>query len=80
MEPPYDQIWYVDDEKGIIRYYLRNASGSFMLADEKEPGNPLWTEGEITKFNPIDGTPVDSVCVAWEEERRAIKIILKEEM
>jgi hypothetical protein len=81
METPYDDVWYADDEKGIIRYYIRNDKNDFMFAKIDSPSDPIWHANEIAKFDP-DGNPVgdDEICVAWKEERRSIKIVRKSEV
>lgn len=79
MVPPYDDLWYADDEQGVIRYYIRSYDGKLMIAREESPDVPLMDQDQIAKYD-LEGNPIESACVAWKEEKRRIKIVPKSEL
>jgi hypothetical protein len=76
MEPPWSDIFYADDARGILRYHLRDDQGQFFISYADAPGtrvpdDKLWRRFE----NGVDVTP--EVCSAWREVRRRFRIARK---
>lgn len=79
IHPPYGDVFYADDEAGVIRFYLRDADGNFFMASESEPTVPL-ADDRPWEERDRDDNLLNPVCVAWREERRAIRIVPKAEV
>jgi hypothetical protein len=75
-------IWYVDDERGIIRTYLFDEYGDHVKALLSAPDVPL-TEEQIDRDHALyrDGITYlnPQLCLAWVEEKRPIRIVRKAE-
>lgn len=75
---PNMDVFYADDEAGVIRYYLRGADGEFFLARTNNPGVPaspadLW-QREDNQGNVIPGPHLGW---AWTEAAAKIRIVPK---
>ena len=81
MDSPYCDLWYADDEAGIIRYYAKGKDGVIPLAWASDPSTPIpedetWRRKIKEGDKIIDVTP--ETCPCWKEEKRAIRIVRKE--
>lgn len=77
MVSPYSNVFYADDELGILRMYQTDERGNFLLANEATPTIPLEDQQPFAMYDP-NKVLMNPVCVAWREEKRSIRIVKKE--
>ena len=79
MEPPWNDVFYADDEAGVVRLFIRGDQGDVLVAFESDPQTPVLGNLGPAKYD-VDGKILNPICTAWREEKKAIKIVRKSEV
>jgi hypothetical protein len=75
MEPPWRDVFYADDSRGLLRFYKLDAEGAFYFVNPAEPDRPVFMR---MQRRDSQGQWVDlEYETAWGEVRRGILIVRK---
>lgn len=75
MEPPWRDVFYADDSRGVLRFLKLDAQGNPYLIHRDDPGRPVepWSRARAARGDKGD----PDLILAWQEVRRGILIVRK---